>query len=194
MIQRPFAPLVCATAVTALAACSSTPLRGDPYGSAAPAYPQQPYPQQQYPQQPYPQQQYPQQPISQPAPAYPQQTPAYGQAPTAQAQYGTVRTIDVVPVASRPSGAGAVLGAVVGAVVGNQIGSGSGRAAATVAGAVGGGLAGNAIEGRTRRDSEVYRVAVRFDDGTYREFDFQRVDDLRVGDRIRWDGSQFQRL
>ena len=108
----------------------------------------------------------------------------------AYAQYGVVRTIDIVPVASRPSGAGAILGAVVGAVVGNQFGSGSGRAAATVGGAVAGGVAGNAIERLTRREDEVFRVSVRFDDGSVRDFDYQRIDDLRTGDRVRLDSGQ----
>ena len=110
------------------------------------------------------------------------------------AQYGQVSRIDTVPVASRTSGAGAVLGAVLGAVVGHQIGAGTGRAVATGAGAVGGAVAGNAIEQRTRRDDEVFRVGVRFDDGTYREFDFQRIADLQVGDRVRYEGGQIYRM
>lgn len=120
------------------------------------------------------------------------QSPVYSQAPV-RAEYGTVTSIDAVPVESRLRGGGAILGAVVGAVVGNQVGSGGGRAAATVAGAVGGGLAGNAIERRTRRDDEVFHVGVRFENGSVREFDFQHIDDLRVGDRVRWEGGQLQR-
>ena len=67
-------------------------------------------------------------------------------------------------------------------------------AAATGIGAVGGAVAGNAIEKRNRRDDEVYRVSVRFEDGSVRDFDFQRIDDLRVGDRVRWDGGQLIRI
>jgi outer membrane lipoprotein SlyB len=121
------------------------------------------------------------------------QPPAYPQS-AAYAEYGTVRTIDLMPLSSRTTGGGAILGAVIGGVVGNQIGSGVGRAAATVAGAVGGGIAGNAIERRTKRDDEVFHVGVRFDDGSFREFDFQRVDDLQVGDRVKWEGGQLFRL
>src|SRR5580765_1725828 len=94
-----------------------------------------------------------------PAPAY-SNAPQYG---NQYAQYGQVNRIDAIPVASRTSGGGAVLGAVLGAVVGNQFGSGTGRALATGAGAVGGAVAGNAIERRTRRDDEVFRVGVRFE-------------------------------
>jgi uncharacterized protein YcfJ len=90
-----------------------------------------------------------------------------------------------VPVASRGVGAGAILGAIVGGVVGNQFGSGGGRALTTIGGAVAGGVAGNAIENRSRRDDEVYRVSVRFEDGSIRDFDYQQIGDLRVGDRVQ---------
>ncbi|MEO5844401.1 MAG: glycine zipper 2TM domain-containing protein [Caldimonas sp.] len=119
----------------------------------------------------------------------PSTTPTYGQAGT-YAEYGVVRSIDLVPVASRTTGGGAILGAVVGAVVGNQFGSGTGRAAATAGGAVAGAVAGNAIEKRTRKEDEVFRVSVRFDNGSVRDFDYQRIDDLRIGDRVRLDGGQ----
>ena len=115
------------------------------------------------------------------------QAPAY-------AEFGRVENIGVVSTASRSSGAGAVLGAVIGGVIGNQFGSGSGKALATGAGVVGGAVAGNAIEGRGRRDDEVYRVQVRFDNGSVRDFDFQRVDDLRIGDRVRFEGGQLHRV
>lgn len=124
-----------------------------------------------------------------PAPVY-SNTPQYS---NQYAQYGQVNRIDVIPTGARTSGAGAVLGAVLGAVVGNQIGAGTGRAVATGAGAIGGAVAGNAIERRTRRDDEVFRVGVRFDDGSYREYDFQRIDDLQVGDRVKFEGGQLYR-
>ena len=112
--------------------------------------------------------------------------PVYG-------EYGQVTSIEVIPAASRPSGAGAILGAVIGGVVGNQFGSGTGKAAMTGAGIVGGAVAGNAIENRNKRDDEVYRVWVRMDNGSLRSLDFQRIDDLRVGDRVRFDGGQLYR-
>jgi outer membrane lipoprotein SlyB len=115
------------------------------------------------------------------------QVPAY-------ADYGRVENIGYVQVAQRPSGAGAVLGAVIGGVIGNRFGEGAGRALATGAGAVGGAVVGNAIEGRQLREGEVYRVQVRFDNGATRDFDFQRIDDLRVGDRVKFEGGQLHRL
>ena len=112
--------------------------------------------------------------------------PVYG-------EYGQVTSIDVIPIASRPSGAGAIIGAVVGGVVGNQFGAGAGRALATGAGVVGGAVAGNAVENRNKRDDEVFRVGVRLDSGVQRFMDFHRIDDLRVGDRIRFDNGQLYR-
>lgn len=110
------------------------------------------------------------------------------------AQFGQVSRIDVIPAAQRTSGGGAVLGAVIGAVIGRQVGSGMGRAVATGVGAVGGAVAGNAIEAHQRRESELFRVGVRFDDGGYREYDFQRIDDLQVGDRVKFEGGQIHRI
>ena len=129
-------------------------------------------------------------PASGPVPVYSQPVAA---APV-YAEYGRVEHIGYVQISQRPTGAGAVLGAVIGGVVGNRFGGGTGRAVATGAGAIGGAIVGNAIEGRTRRDDEVYRVQVRFDNGSVRDFDFQRIDDLRVGDRVKFDGAQVHRL
>ena len=119
-------------------------------------------------------------PVVRPAPAY--------------ADYGRVEAIAIVPASARTSGGGAVLGAVIGGLVGHSVGGGMGKAVATGAGVVGGAIAGNAIEGRTLREGDVYRVQVRFDDGTSRPFDFMRIDDLRVGDRVKFEGGQLHRL
>jgi outer membrane lipoprotein SlyB len=110
------------------------------------------------------------------------------------AAYGHVSRIEIVPVSSRSSGAGAILGAVIGGVLGNQVGSGSGRDAATVVGAIGGAAVGNQIERRNKRDDEVYRVSVRLDNGSFAQFDYQRIDDLRVGDRIKVQDGQLHRV
>ena len=109
-------------------------------------------------------------------------------------QYGNVSGIDVVPMASRSSHGGAVIGAVLGAVIGNQVGSGAGRAAATGLGAVGGAVIGDKIEGRNKGDSDVFRVSVRYDNGSVGQFDYQRIDDLRVGDRVKVEGGLLHRV
>lgn len=118
---------------------------------------------------------------------------AQGSFGNAALSYGQVSNIELVPVATRSSAGGAVLGAVIGAVVGNQIGSGSGRTAATGVGAIGGALIGNSI-GRNRSENEVYRITVRLDNGASSQFDYERIDDLRVGDRVRVDGGQIVRV
>lgn len=110
------------------------------------------------------------------------------------AEYGRVENVGTIQIAARPSGAGAILGAVIGGVVGNRFGGGTGRALATGAGVIGGAVAGNAIENHNRREDEVYRVQVRFDNGAVRDFDFQRIDDLRPGDRVKLEGGQLHRL
>ncbi len=110
------------------------------------------------------------------------------------AEYGRVERIGTIQIAQRSSGAGALLGAVIGGVVGNRFGSGGGRALATGAGVIGGAIVGDTIEGRQGRDGEAYRVQVRFDNGAVREFDFQRIDDLRSGDRVKFEGGQLHRL
>ena len=110
------------------------------------------------------------------------------------AEAGVVRNIEIIATAARNNAGGAVLGAVIGAVIGHQIGGGGGRVLATGAGAIGGAVVGNAIENRNRRDDEVYRVSVRFDNGSVRDFDFQRIDDLRTGDRVKFEGGQLHRL
>ena len=130
---------------------------------------------------------------SAPAPDFRAVPPASAPVPL-YAETGVVRNIEIIATASRNRAGGAVLGAVIGAVIGNQIGAGGGRALATGAGAIGGAVVGNAIENRNRRDDEVYRVSVRFDNGSVRDFDFQRIDDLRTGDRVKFEGGQLHRL
>ena len=124
----------------------------------------------------------------------PPRSDPYANAPSASSmatQYGNVSNIEIVSSASRGAG-GAVLGAVIGAVIGNQIGSGSGRAAATGVGAVGGAIIGNNIQ--KRNESDVYRISVRLDSGNTAQYDYQSIDDLRVGDRVRIDGGQMHRV
>ena len=118
--------------------------------------------------------------------SYPQPVPV--------AEYGQVQNIGYVVISTRPSGAGVILGAIIGGVVGHQVGGGAGNALATGAGAFGGAVAGSMIEGRSRREDEAYRVQVRFDNGRLREFDFMNIGDLRIGDRVKFEGGQLHRL
>ncbi|MEJ6001760.1 glycine zipper 2TM domain-containing protein [Paucibacter soli] len=126
-------------------------------------------------------------------------------------QYGYVRSIEQLVDGresrhegrdqherSGSSGAGAVVGGVIGGVVGNQMGRGEGRAAATVIGAVAGAVIGNEIERQEGRREERrvqvrYRVWVRLEGAGEQAFDFERLDGLRVGERVRVIDGRLQR-
>ncbi|HYD63657.1 MAG TPA: glycine zipper 2TM domain-containing protein [Noviherbaspirillum sp.] len=105
--------------------------------------------------------------------------------------YGIVQAIDVVPrEQSAGIGLGTVAGAVVGGAIGNQVGSGSGRTAATVAGAVGGGMVGHQMEKNSNAASgQVYRVAVRMDNGSMQTLAQEVPPGVQVGDRVRLDNG-----
>ena len=145
----------------------------------------------------------------------------YGRGGDASAQYGHVRSIEQEYLREErrgSEGGGAVAGAIIGGVIGNQLGrdddrgrrggygrggrgrgdDGGGRAAATLIGAVGGALIGNAIERESQRDEQrgqasVFHVLVRLDDRSERWFDFERLDGLRVGERVRVENGRLQR-
>jgi len=104
------------------------------------------------------------------------------------ARCNTCGVVERIDVASRgtagTSGAGAVAGAIIGGVLGSQVGSGDGRKAATVAGAVAGGVAGNRIE-RNSRDSEVFHIQVRMDDGRRVVVEQRNLAGVREGSRVQ---------
>ncbi len=108
---------------------------------------------------------------------------------------GTVDHIEVVNKSDSNNRniAGTVIGGIVGGLIGHQIGSGSGQTAATVAGAVGGAVAGSAIEKRSRRANETFRVSVRMDDGSYQTVTQDDISDLRAGDRVQIENGRLFR-
>lgn len=115
-------------------------------------------------------------------------------APVVHADQGRVSAIEPITATAKPSGAGAVVGGVLGAVLGNQVGKGNGRTAATAVGAVGGAVVGNHVE-KSRSESVVgYRVTVQMDNGSTRSLQRSQLNDLRVGDRVRVDGSALHRV
>lgn len=111
-----------------------------------------------------------------------------------ESRIGNVSNIEVIETSKRTSGGGAILGAIVGGALGNQVGKGDGRKAATVAGVVGGAVAGNAIERHNKRDGEFFRVSVRFDNGSTAQYDYNDIEDLQVGDRVKVVNGQVNRL
>lgn len=110
------------------------------------------------------------------------------------AQWGQVTSVQLVR-GERSSGTiGTIAGGAAGGLAGHQIGGGTGKTVATVAGAIGGALIGRAIEQNTRQPGEDhYRVTVRLEDGSNRNFDYRETPDVREGDRVRVDGNQLYR-
>lgn len=119
---------------------------------------------------------------------------AIHESPHRSDQIGNVSSIDVVEVESRNSGGGAIIGALIGGVVGHQMGGGKGRNVTTGLGAVGGALAGNQIAKRNRKEHEIYRITVNLDNGKMQQFDYQDIDQLRVGDRVKIENGQIYQL
>lgn len=81
-------------------------------------------------------------------------------------------------------GLGGVLGGPSGAIIGNQPGYDS-QTAATFAGAAGGAISGLQIQRRVGNNIDLYRVAVRFDDGSRKTVSMQSKSGFEVGDRVR---------
>jgi outer membrane lipoprotein SlyB len=121
-----------------------------------------------------------------PAPSY-SSGPAVAAAPVC-AVCGSVESVTPVEhsVKAPVVGVGTVAGGVLGAVLGNQVGQGNGRTAATILGAVGGGFAGNAIEGKIRKET-VYQVGVRMEDGSRRSVELARAPS--VGSQVTVEGA-----
>lgn len=122
------------------------------------------------------------------------QTHSVYSAPRNAEQYGRVSDIEVLNVESKPSGGGAVLGAVLGGVLGHQLGKDRGRDVATGVGVVGGAMAGNSVERNNGHDSDIYRITVKFENGSRQQFDYEDINDLRVGDRVKVESGQIERL
>jgi outer membrane lipoprotein SlyB len=95
---------------------------------------------------------------------------------------GTVESIVQDTVQSGNAAVGTIGGAVVGGLLGNQIGGGRGQTAATVIGAGGGAFVGNQL---AQRQSFVWRIGVRYDDGSLATIQQTAAPALRIGDRVR---------
>lgn len=138
-------------------------------------------------------------PIYDPGPGYSQTQPPPQQQQQPRGQkYGVVRAIDVVG-AQQPetSGGGALVGGILGAVIGRQFGnSGSGKAAGTAIGAIGGAVVGNEVERQNNAalggGGGHYRVQVQLDNGAVRNFYFQELGGMRIGDRVMVQGKNLQ--
>lgn len=127
------------------------------------------------------------------ATAYP--VPGGQMAPVGQAQQtprdqcqpncGRVLSVDHFKTKGEGSALGAIAGGVAGGVLGNQVGDGTTKKVATLGGAAGGAYLGHQLEAKLRTKKMV-RVAVRFDNGEQKDFEFEgETSPLAVGDRVQ---------
>jgi outer membrane lipoprotein SlyB len=79
--------------------------------------------------------------------------------------------------------AGAIGGAVIGGLPGSQVGGGRGQTAATIIGAGGGAVVGN--QAAQRSQTVIWRIGVRYDDGSIATIQQTAAPALRIGDRVR---------
>ena len=110
-------------------------------------------------------------------------TPPAFQVSQPAARDGTVISITQDTVQNVNTGVGTVGGALIGGGLGSLIGGGSGQTVATVLGAVGGGYLGN--QAAQRSQTFVWRIGVRYDDGTVATVQQTTAPALRIGDRVR---------
>ena len=118
--------------------------------------------------------------------------PAYQVAEQPSARIGTVDSIQQEAVQNVPSAVGAIGGALVGGGLGSLIGGGTGQTVATVVGAIGGGFVGN--EAAKRSQTMVWRIGVRYDDGSIASIQQTAPPNLRIGDRVRVTGNGIELL
>jgi outer membrane lipoprotein SlyB len=105
---------------------------------------------------------------------------------------GRVLTVNVTEKAGEGSALGMITGGVAGALLGHQVGGGTGKDIATVAGAAGGAYAGNKVEQRLKT-TQVWTVAVEYDNGARANFEFAQDPGLAPGNRIRNAGNSIVR-
>ena len=123
---------------------------------------------------------------------------AYG----AQAGYGDLQgqVVDVRTVRYRGNpAAGSAAGTAVGGVLGGAIANANSgrwnRGGNTLAGVIAGALIGSAIGAAASYQSSAvaYRVTARMDSGAMRTIDYRNPPQVRIGDRVNFDGQQFYR-
>lgn len=101
---------------------------------------------------------------------------------------GKVVSVQQIERKGQASGVGMVAGGVVGGVLGHQIGGGVGKTLATVGGAAGGAYAGNAIE-RNSKSRKVWRVAVKYANGSRSSYEFANALGFKVVETVRKSGN-----
>jgi outer membrane lipoprotein SlyB len=119
-------------------------------------------------------------------------TPPAFQVSEPSARVGTVVSITQDTVQNVNTGVGTIGGALIGGGLGSLVGGGSGQTVATVLGAVGGGYLGN--QAAQRSHTFVWRIGVRYDDGSVATIQQTTAPALRIGDRVTVSSSGIQLL
>jgi outer membrane lipoprotein SlyB len=109
--------------------------------------------------------------------------PAFQVSEQPVARIGTVESITQDTVQNVNTAVGTIGGALIGGGLGCLIGGGRGQTAATVVGAIGGGYVGN--QAAQRNQTFVWRIAVRYDDGSLATIQQTAAPALRIGDRVQ---------
>jgi outer membrane lipoprotein SlyB len=105
---------------------------------------------------------------------------------------GTVESITQDSVQNVNTTVGTIGGALVGGGLGSLVGSGRGQTVATVVGAGAGAWGGNQLAQRSQ--TLVWRIGVRYDDGTLATIQQTSAPALRIGDRVQVTSSGIQLL
>lgn len=102
---------------------------------------------------------------------------------------GTVESVNLIEAqSSDPKNIlGTIAGGLLGGVIGNQVGGGSGQDAARIIGAIGGAYAGNRVQNNNK--DQIYRVTVRLQEGTTRDFDYAEDPKVEVGTLVKVEGD-----
>lgn len=105
---------------------------------------------------------------------------------------GTVESITQDSVQNVNTAVGTIGGALVGGGLGSLVGSGRGQTVATVVGAGAGAWGGNQLAQRSQ--TLVWRIGVRYDDGTFATIQQTSAPALRIGDRVQVTATGIQLL
>ena len=119
-------------------------------------------------------------------------TPPAFQVSEPSSREGTVISITQDTVQNVNTAAGGIGGALIGGGIGSLFGGGSGQTVATVIGAAGGAYVGS--QAAQRNQTFVWRIGVRYDDGSVATVQQTTAPALRIGDRVRITGSSIQLL
>ena len=115
------------------------------------------------------------------------QSPSMGET---EIREGRITRIDPVSIeGDHQLGLGAIIGGIAGGVLGHQVGGGTGQTVATIAGVLAGGAVGQKVQNRYAERRPGQHILVDLGNG-YEVGITQAADpNLRVGDRVRIDGS-----